>query len=68
MSTWDRLLQSMTAQQRLEAAVLRIQTNFRARREEKAKRRMKLLRDRRGRTASVRIEERLRADAARARD
>ena len=65
---WDETISALRAQRRFDAAVLRIQRNFRSKREDKSKKRMKLMKDRRGKTQSSRkIHLRLRREATQAR-
>lgn len=65
---WDKTLCLLRAQSRFDAAVLRIQRNFRRKREIKSKTRMNLMKDRQGKTQSSRmIHLRLRREATQAR-
>ena len=65
---WDETISLLRAQSRFDAAVLRIQRNFRRKREVKSKTRMNLMKDRRGKTQSSRkIHLRLRREATQAR-
>lgn len=65
---WDETIFLLRAQRRFDAAVLRIQRNFRRKREIKSTKRMNLMKDRRGKTQSSRkIHRRLRKEATQAR-
>ena len=65
---WNSTLSRMRQQRRYEAAILRIQRNFRTRRESKTEKRMKLMKDRRSKTKSTKkIHLRLRRQASQAR-
>lgn len=65
---WDETISLLRAQSRFDAAVLRIQRNFRSKKEIKSKKRMGLMKGRRGKTQSSRkIHMRLRKEATQAR-
>ena len=65
---WNSTLSRMRQQRRYEAAILRIQRNFRTRRESKTEKRMNLMKDRRSKTKSAKkIHLRLRRQASQAR-
>jgi hypothetical protein len=65
---WHSTLSRMRQQRRYEAAILRIQRNFRTRRKSKTEKRMNLMKDRRSKTKSAKkIHLRLRRQASQAR-